>query len=229
MEELERITFNAIQDRLTATTPARKFWGECSINIETLGRTPNLWGLVLQESGRLTISRSDDENKPAAALRKIELNGGSIALLSNGSRTHSILISDSRLARGYFRIRPTQRPANGEEAAYPQPTIIFFRVTFGAAEVNVEGYNAEVIFQDCVFLPGAKLNIHTTSRPEAKNGSVSFKDCRFETELFKSRHFGPDAKMRTGAVSVDKDCTYGDGIQKVRVKDGQPTETSALN
>jgi hypothetical protein len=186
---------------------------------------PNFRSLILQESGSLTISRPEVD-QPAPTLRHIELNGGSISVLSNGSPTHSILISQSWLAKGSLRIQPTQRPSDGEEATYEHSSIMFFQVTFSSVEITIEGYNAEVSFMDCVFRPGAKLNIYTTTLPTGGSGSVSFEDCRFETDLFKARHFGPAAKIRTGTLVANDDCTYDDGIQKIRLEGGQVSEIS---
>jgi len=227
MEELERVTFHAIAARLKAKTPDRKFWGECNINMKIDGLRPDLQGLILQESGRLTIHRPEADDKREARLGGIELNGGSIGLFSKGSRTHSILITDSWLASGSLLIHPTQRPSDGEEAAYAASTIIFRRVTFGATVVFIEAYNAKVIFQDCVFRDGVKLNVYTTTLRTKGHGSVVFKDCRFETDLFKAQHVGPNAKLRTGIMEVEDDCTYGDGVQEIQVEGAKPMATSA--
>ncbi|MET4622963.1 hypothetical protein ABIE18_004443 [Arthrobacter sp. 2762] len=227
IRELERITFNAIQDRLTAKTPDRKFWGECKIKIDTNELTPDLRGLIVQEAGIVTISRSEDHNRPASTLRRIELNGGLLGLISEGGRAHSITISDSWLARGSLIISSNERPSKGEEASYAASAIIFHRVTFGNARIFIQGYNAKVIFQDCVFRHGAKLDIRTITRPTDKYGSVTFRDCHFETELFRSQHLGPDAKVLTGKIEVDDDCTYADGIQEIRIEGQRPTTTGA--
>lgn len=221
-EQLERIMFNTIRERLAAKTPERKFWGECSIQINMSELRPSLQGVILQKSGSLTIQRSEPDSQGDARIGGIELNGGIVGLFSKGKRTHSILIADSWLAKGSLFIRPIERPSGGEEADYPPSSIIFRRVTFGSSRIFVEGYNSKVIFQDCVFRRGAKLTITTTTERTSGHGSVSFRDCRFETNLFSAQHLGPDAKIRTGTIEVEDDCTYADGIQRIRFDRGEP-------
>lgn len=227
--ELERITFNAIQDRLTAKTPDRKFWGECSINMDVNELTPDIDSLILQEAGLVTISRSEGHNNSAAFLRRIELNGGQLALVSKGAITQSVHISNSWLASGYLTIGPSEPTSPGEEGTYAPSTIHFRKVTFGAVRVWIQGFNAEVSFEDCVFRRGVNLDIQTSTDPAGDHGSVTFSDCRFQTDLFKSQHTGPEAKVRTGVLRIDDACTYADGIQPFRIEGQGPKVPDTYN